>query len=212
MNLLKGISIAQSSKPTFKKACERYDLVYFGHVNNHSDDHEIVRGFTLGATHNDRHYCVGSVEGRDIVLMERTTSISSPDNVSKTYTWTLLQIDLHRRELPHLILNANNYDEILYNNLFTKFRHLRPASPESSIDSTHKFTVYSSLYAMDNESQLIINSTTAALSQHFSSFDYECFSEHLIVCLPTISPTIANIESMLKAGLWLANELDSNSQ
>ena len=209
---LKLKNYLHSSKQTFKQACERYDLVYFGNVDHHSDDYDIVRGFTLGADHSDRHYSVGSFNNRDIVLMERTTTIHFPNKPSKTYTWTLLQIDLRQRELPHLILNANQYDEILYSNLFTKFRHLRPASPGSSVDTTHNFTVYSSLYAMDNEIQLIINSTTVALSQHYAQFDYECFSEHLIVCLPTNNPSINDVENMLKAGIWLANELDTVSR
>lgn len=209
-------ALLHSTKHTFKQACDRYDLVYFGHVDQRRDEHTMVRGFTLSPSHVDKHYCVGSVDGRDVIFLERTDTVSFPDKPSERYTWTILQVDLRRENLPHIILNANSYSDALYANLFTKFHHLRPAAPDSftrhdSHFSTN-FTVYGEMHAVDTDTSALVEGTTSVLGQHFSMYDYEYFEDHLIVYFPTTSPLFSDIEHMLKAGLWFANELDSSSR
>jgi hypothetical protein len=75
---------ANKVKKLFKDVSEEYDMVYFGNVSQHSDEHQMVRGFTLSPSHVDRHYCVGTVSGRDVILLERTDTISFPDRAIKS--------------------------------------------------------------------------------------------------------------------------------
>ena len=208
--------LLHNTKHTFKQACLRYDLVYFGHVDQRRDEHTMVRGFTLSPSHVDKHYCVGSVNGRDVILLERTDTISYPDKPSEKFTWCIVQIDLRRENLPHIILNSNKYSDTLYANLFTKFNHLRPALPGTFTDHDSQFsslfTTYGSMHTIDSDTSILINSTTAILGQHYSMYDYEYFEDRLIVYYPSTSPLLSDIDHMLKAGLWLASELDSTSQ
>lgn len=207
--------LLQRTKKTFRTACERYDLVYFGHVDQHKDDHEIVRGFTLSPSHTDQHYCVGTVNGRDVILFQRADTISFPDKPSKKHNWTVLQVDLRKATMPHIILNSTHYDDTIYRQLFTKYHHLRPAAPGAVAPSGSQFNqmfkVYGEMHVIDSDTQLFINDTTAILGQHFAQFDYEYHDDNLIVYLYDSTPSIENIEHMLKAGLWLANELESSS-
>ena len=110
----------RQTKIVYKEICERYDLVYFGSVNQHEDEHEMVRGVTLSTTHHDQHYCVGSVQGRDVTLLKRTDSIAFPNKPAKTYSWHILQVDLRNMALPHTLLDAHHHDEDFYTHLFTK--------------------------------------------------------------------------------------------
>src|SRR5690606_33919260 len=102
------------SKNVFQVACHEYDLVYLGGVSQYSDEHEMVRGFTLSPSHVDRNYCIGTIGGRDVILLQRTDTISFPSQPSKSYTWLILQMDLHREVPMHIMMNSHKYDEHVY--------------------------------------------------------------------------------------------------
>lgn len=203
---------AHNSRKVFKSACDRYDLVYFGHVSQHNDEHQMVRGFTLSPSHVDRHYCVGTVSGADIILLERMDTLSFPDRPSRAYTWTILQIDLSHRLPTHLLLNSQHYDDTLYRYLFAKFHDIRPY--EARVFDGHDvkfaatFRVYAPTQHIDDVMTMLSPDTTAVLAHHFNIFDYEAYGDQLIVYAPTTSPSERTIEQMLKAGIWLARQLD----
>ena len=100
-----GIMRTLSRARLFHDACERYGLVYFGTVEQ-SDGHEMVRGLTVSTRAIDRHYCVGSVEGYEVILLERTdqlyfrtksprviagrfSRLISSGHICRMYFWTL---------------------------------------------------------------------------------------------------------------------------
>ena len=202
-----------NNRPIFKEACERYDLVYFGSVSKYDDDHEMVRGFTLSPSHVDRHYCVGTVSSRDIILLERQDTISFPSKASRSFTWTVLQIDLAVSNLPHILLNSTRYDEIIYSVLMAKYHHMKViegvlfAAHEAAFNGT--FKAYTSTQDMDRGMALLSLDTTSVLGHHFSQFDYEMLGDRLLVYHLTKSPSEQSIESMFKAGIWLAGQIET---
>ncbi|MFZ1458980.1 MAG: hypothetical protein WAT17_03815 [Candidatus Saccharimonadales bacterium] len=200
------------AKKVFKHACARYDLVYFGNVSQHTDEHQMVRGFTLSPSHVDRHYCVGTVGGVDVILLERMDTVSFPDKPSRSFIWTILQIDLKRRLPTHILLNSHRYDDILYAHLFAKFHELRQFSPQHLIGHDAKFADTFRIYALpqhaDDVMTMLRTDTTSVLAHHFGAFDYEAYGEQLIIYAPTSSPGDNTIEQMFKAGIWLAQQLD----
>lgn len=211
---LKYLSLVQAStKQVFKTICDRYDLVYFGVMSDRKDEHEMVRGFTLSKSHIDKNYCVGSVSGRDIILLERKSTISFPHKPSQAFSWTIMQFDLHSSSLPHLILNSTRYEEAVYANLFTKFSHLRPYDPSMFVHHdekfTQKFTVYGSLQHVTDSMRLISIGTASVLAHHFPQLDYEIYDDVLVLYYPRKVSTPTEIEYMIKAGLWLAGEIDA---
>ena len=203
---------SRNTRAVFKEACERFDLVYFGTVSQHSDEHQMVRGFTLSPSHVDRHYCVGTVSGVDMILLERTDTISFPDKPSRAFTWTILQIDLKTRLPAHVLLNSFRYDDIIYAHLFAKFHDLRQYQSHSFAGHTEKFTstfrVYAPMQHIDDVMTMLRTETTNVLGHHFGTFDYEAYGDQLIVYAATSSPTGHQIELMIKSGIWLATQLD----
>lgn len=203
---------AHDTKRVFKHICEQFDLVYFGSVSQHADEHQMVRGFTLSPSHTDRHYCVGTVAHRDLILLERTDTISFPDKPSRPYTWTILQIDLAVRVPAHIILNSHQYDDIVYRRLFTALHTMRQA--DATMFAGHDptfvgaFRVYSAPQQLDHVVRLLPPDTTSVLGHHFAGFDYELSGERLLVYYPTAAPTATRIELMSKAGIWLAGEIE----
>ena len=207
-------SQAAKSKKLYKDACEQYDLVYFGSVSQHSDDHQMVRGFTLSPSHVDRHYCVGTVSGRDVILLERTDTISFPDKPSKAYTWVILQVDLAVKSPLHVVLNSFQYEEPVYATLFTKLHHLHKLTsaelPQFDQRFVQTFSVYIALQLMDRLHSIISQETASVLGHHFKGMDYEILDEELLVYLPVINPTHRDIENLFKSGIWLATEIEKS--
>lgn len=204
------------TKTVFKEACTRYDLIYFGNVDQQQDEHEMVRGVTLSPTHKDAHYCVGSIQGWDVILLERTDRISFPGKPSHDYRWVILQVDLKSAVLPHILMDAHHHNETFYAQLFTKFIRLSHASPNIFADHEPKFSGRYSIYTppdtLDALPFLLPLDTTTVLGHHFAQFDYECYQDRLLVYAPDHTPTKQLIDHMVRAGLWFANELEINSK
>lgn len=204
--------IRANTKSVFKQACDTYDLVYFGVVSQHSDEHQMVRGFTLSPSHVDRHYCVGTVAGRDVVLLERTDTISFPDKPSKAYSWLILQVDLSRSQPLHVVLNSFHYDAHVYATLFSKLSHLHKHDQHSLNEYDQAFlshfAVYAPLQLSDRLSDVLQPQTANILGHHFHQFDYEILQDELIIYLPVVTPSASNIEHIFKAGIWLAEQID----
>lgn len=200
----------------FKSVCEQYDLVYFGSVSQHSDDHQMVRGFTLSPSHVDRHYCVGTVSGRDVILLERTDTVSFPDKPSKAYTWVILQVDLSVKSPLHMVLNSYGYEEPVYKTLFTKLHHLHQIDPSSLSAYDQKFVssfhLFVALQLVDHLSTVLAYDTANVLGHHFKGLDFEIVEDELIVYLPTVTPHARDIDHLFKAGVWLAGEIEKSLQ
>ena len=203
-----------TSQKVFKLACNKFDLVYFGGVSQYSDEHQMVRGFTLSPSHVDRHYCVGTVSGIDVILLERMDTVSFPDKPSRSYTWTILKLDLKKHLSAHILLNSIRYDDILYAHLFAKFHNLKHYTSHSFAGHDQKFAevfrVYAPMQHVDDVMAMLPPATTSVLAHHFSMFDYEAYGDQLIVYAATTSPTVHVIEQMLTSGIWLATQLDSS--
>ena len=52
-----------------RKFADSLGMVYFGLVNQRNDEHRLVRGHTVSATHRDDNYCVGTIRGYDTCLL-----------------------------------------------------------------------------------------------------------------------------------------------
>ncbi len=212
---MKRLRLFQSydARKVFKNACNRYDLVYFGQVSQNVDEYKMVRGFTLSPSHVDRHYCVGTVADKDVVLLERSDTISSPSKPSQHCTWIILKIDLLGKSPCHIVLNGHAYDAITYEYLEIKYRshHHLDAYQLHGYDPEFmkQFRVYVPSHELDTLRYLISPETSAILGHHFGKLDFELVGDELIVYLPTLRPQLDDIELMLKGGLWLADIINN---
>lgn len=205
-----------SIKQVFKDVAEEHDMVYFGRVDQQTDEHKLVRGVTLSPTHKDDHYCLGSILGRDAILLERTDTITHPNHAPLSYTWTIASFDLHSVSIPHVVIDAGHHDKIFYDQFFTKFFQFMAA--DSSVFEGHEqkfvdqFTVYTPPDAIDLLPVLLPRDTTAVLGHHFSHFNFEFFDGTLIVYTPKHKATKHLLDQMIHAGTWLASEIEKTSQ
>jgi hypothetical protein len=196
----------------YHAAAKQYDLVYFGNVSSR-DEHEMVRGLTVSAAHQDRHYCMGTVQGYDIILLERTDSLTFPGKPTEAYRWVILQIDLENLHLPHVFIDTRQHASTFYDALFAKFARLSAVDVNMFADHDsrfpHSFTVYTSPADQLDMIHVLRPEITATLGHHFTNFDFEIFDDRLIVYSSNRAPSKQLIDLMLRAGIWLAREIEA---
>jgi len=195
----------------FQRFAAKYDLVYFGQVDQRTDEHQLVRGVTATAWHRDRHYSVGHINGYDVTILRRDDRLSFPGKPTHDYHWAIMQLDL-RASLPHVFIDANHYDETFYAHLLVRLSRLQNFNHmfenASYADFAKAFKVYGQPELATHLYQLITPEIATMLKAHFSQFDYEIADDKLIIYAQTRLITEHLLEHMLRVGLWLAEQLE----
>jgi hypothetical protein len=211
------LSLRLSNKRTIMSFADKMGFVYFGHVDQWNDEHQLIRGLTLSPHHQDRHYSVGSVYDYDIVLAERTDSIRLHGKPSRTYTWLIMAFDLHTKaDLPHIFLGPHTHSDATYAQIFTQFGQLQKvplgtfgAHDKAFID---RYGIYTSPAEALTAERLFDNEITKTIGAHFGNTGVEIsdgclylYSEHKLI-------TNSLLETILKNGVWLAKHIDERAE
>jgi hypothetical protein len=196
---------------------EKLGLVYFGYVDQKNDEHKLIRGITLSPSHRDNHYCIGSVQNYDVMLVERTDNVSFPGKPTRPYRWLILTIDLHTHvDLPHIFVGINTHSETFYANLSITFNKLQRVW--MGVLGAHDpiFTNHYNVYAEPSraiETERLLNSQmTKMIGTHFRPLDIEVDDQVLYIYADKQTISAHLLETMLKNGLWLADQLDRQAQ
>lgn len=200
-------------KHVFMQFAEKVGLVYFGYVDQRSDEHRLIRGFTMSAHHRDNHYCIGSFQGYDIMLVERMDTIHFPGKPRKDHEWIVMTFDLHTpTDLPHIFMGLHTHSETFYAHLFTKFSQLTkvPLGTFGTYDQafTSRYALYTEPAQSVATERLFNHTITKAIAEHFGSLTVEIADGCLYLYAEHQRPTITLLEKMLKNGLWLAQAID----
>jgi len=201
-------------KRVFMQFAEKMGMVYFGYVDQRHDEHRLVRGLTVSAQHRDNHYCIGSFEGYDMTLVERTDTIHFPGKPAKNHNWIVMVFDLHTAiDLPHIFVGLHTHSETFYAHLFTKFAQLtRVPLGTFGAHSSHfvnKYAVYTSPSQLVEAEQLLTPAVTKVIAESFGSLTIEISEGCLYVYAEHQRPTVQLLEKMLRCGSWLARVLDA---
>lgn len=206
-----SIGREMATKKIIKQFAHKFGLVYFGYVNQREDEHELIRGITVSATHVDSHFCVGDYKGHDISLVERRNTLTYPERPPVTYRWVIMQVDLKRDGLPHVFIDGNHHDEAFYTTLFMKFANMSNANMIFSQNSplfARTFKVFAPADKFDEVEAMLGGEAAAMIAHHFKQFDYEIDSDRVLVYAenPVITPHL--LQEMMRVGLWLGDELN----
>lgn len=199
----------------FKQFADRLGMVYFGYVDQRSDEHRLVRGLTMSSQHRDNHYCIGHYEGYDVLLVERTDTIRFPGKPARGYEWIIMTFDLHTSvDLPHMFLGLHTHSDTFYAHLFTKFGQLMKA-PLGTFGAygpefMNKYSIYTEPAQTIQAEKLIDPQTANTIGTHFGSLTAEIVDGCLYIYAENHRPTIHLLDRMLKYGAWLAKTIDEN--
>lgn len=200
----------------YKHFAERLGLVYFGYVDQRSDEHRLVRGLTMSAKHRDNHYCIGHYEGYDMMLVERTDTIRFPGKPARAYEWIIMTFDLRTTtDLPHIFLGLHTHSDTFYAHLFTKFGQLSkaPLGTFGAYDAgfVNRYSIYTEPSQTIQAEKLIDPQTAATIGAHFGSLTVEITDGCLYIYAENQRPTVPLLDRMMKYGAWLASVVDTNA-
>lgn len=200
----------------YRQFAQRLGLVYFGYVDQRSDEHRLVRGLTMSAKHRDDHYCIGYYESYDVLLVERTDTIRFPGKPKRGYEWIIMTFDLHTTvDLPHIFLGLHTHSDTFYAHLFTKFSKLSkaPLGTFGAYDAgfMNRYSMYTEPAQSIQAEKLIDPQVAATIGAHFGSLTAEITDGCLYLYAENQRPTIHLLEKMLRYGAWLASAVDANS-
>jgi len=216
-NLSRFITNARSSRHIIVKFADKLGLTYFGSVNQHTDDHKIIRGFTVSQSHKDANFCVGTVGEYDVMMVDRSDAVWNDDGSISIHNWIIMAIDLKtKQDLPHFFISAHNYKLEPYKSFFTTFPAIKEISLGTFEQYTPEFVSRFKLYSRPNMAvktqNLIPSSVARVLSAHFWPLSAEQNENVLYIYSANQRISLGLLETMLENGLWLAAHLDRQSE
>lgn len=206
-------SKANASKRVFKRFSEDAGLVYFGYVSQRSDEHHIVRGFTVSTKHHDNHYCIGTYDDYDVIAVERSDKLRS----GKDHVWHILEIDLKSAtDLPHAFISSIHRTPGFHEVIETKYHTMLPHTPGAihhySSEFTSQFAMYTTpAHALILE-RIITPEDADLVSKHFKGLVIEITNDALYIYTEKAHVTEQLLMTMLTNGIWLAKQIDKNSR
>lgn len=193
---------------------DQFGLVNFGNVNHHDDEHRLIRGLTMSQHSRDRQYCVGTIQGYQIALVQRSDTVSFPRLSRERTTWLIMKFDLQNPSTTprHILLNSYTYSAGFYSDLSFKFKKLHKVDetafvPGSSLFSSD-FDVYSRAESLPFLPHLLTPEVTDTFSEHFKKLDFEITRSRLYVYSANRVGSRNVLDTMTRAGTWLAQYID----
>lgn len=189
---------------------DKIGLVYFGYVDQRDDEHRLIRGHTVSQTHQDNHYCIGTVRGYDIMLALRNDVVRTPAGHDQRCHWLIYTIDLHvKADVPHIYVGHRSRDEAFA----ASYRQLHPLAIGGLGAYPHAFSSEYTIYGAATNTLLIeqiINPHIAeVIATHFQSVSIEIEDKTVYLYVEAERPNEALLEKMLSNGLWLAESIDA---
>jgi len=197
-----------------KKFASKVDMVYFGSVDQHDDEHEVIRGLTVSTTHRDTHYAVGSYDGYDVSLVDRFDVSYDSNKKPIEHSWLILQITLENASLPHMFFKPLGHSPAAYNKFFTAFNTLHAVNSVFNQDHSQEFHTRFEVYGLAAHALELEETLTAQVTQtiaaRFWPHAVEIFDGKLYVYItehrrPELEAVLG---PTLEAAVWLASVLD----
>lgn len=202
---------ARQTSAVVRRFATKVGIVYFGAVSQRDDDHRLVRGHTVSATHVDTNYCVGSLKGYDVTLVTRNDIVIDQKlKLEQRCHWLIVTIDLKSSyDVPHCYIGHTSRKVAFA----SWFPHLAPL-PLNTISPypaafLNEYTMYAKpTHALEVES-IIVPQIAEVIASHFKHASVEIEDNSLYVYIESEHPSEALVEKMVSNGLWLAEAIDA---
>ncbi len=191
---------ARNRRKVIQTVGEKLGLVYFGSVDQHTDEHKVVRGFSVSPSHRDSHYMVGSYEGFDVTFVDRR---------DRDKRWFICQFDLEKDLIPHFFLLPIHHKQTHYEKVFRALRSLEPMelSQEHSTEFKSRYEIFFSPEHTGEMEALFQPAMTQTLAAHFWPLAVEVWDGSMMIYSAEEVLTTHHIETIIKNGTWLAQVL-----
>jgi hypothetical protein len=205
-----------NKKHLIAEFAKKAGLVSFGFVDQHSDDHEVVRGLTVSDTHRDNSYVVGSVSGYNVTLVDRSDNVHMPDGKIDKNNWLIMAIHLHTKyRIPHFFVSANNHNVRMFSALFSSFPNMKATELGLFEPYTKEFTTRFTVFARPAKSaevqQFLTADITRKVAAHFWPLSIEQHDNVLYVYSVMQPVSSGLLDTILENSVWLAGQIDAQA-
>lgn len=195
-----------------KKFTRSVGLVYFGTVHQHDDEYDAIRGFTASLSHRDSHYAVGTYNGYNVRLVDRFDVVKVARNPHHEQLWTILEIELENRSVPHMFFIPTGQEGGEYSRLFATQPHMQPLNSmilsNRSPEFHGRFQILASATHSHKVETLFSSPIIVGIGARFWPHGIEVEHGKLLVYITQHRLTKTVLESTLASALWLAETLD----
>jgi len=213
--LLKRASLKLRARGrVMRKFANTIGLVYFGAVDQHEDDHSAIRGFTASLTHKDSHYAVGNYDEYAVRIVDRFDIVPVAGASYHQQVWTILEIQLHTKGLPHMFFVPTGREAGEYGRLFTTQPHLQPLNSMLGIHNRSpefhgRYQILARTTHSHEVEQLFHSPTIVGIGAKFWPHGIEIHNDILYIYLTQPELTNHALEVALSSGIWLAEGIDT---
>lgn len=203
--------VSRNKARLIRRVSDKLGFVYFGHVDQHKDDHEVVRGFTASTSHEDRHYAVGTFEGYDIAIVDRNDTSRHTGDI---HEWMILQINLKEAaHIPHVFLEPIGTRHDAFRQFSDTTFHVSVCNhllEDYSMDLKSRFNIHVAP-AKTQELELSLRPSVAqVIAARFWPHAIEIWDGKLFVYITENRLTETVVLSSLQSAVWLADQLEAN--
>ena len=199
---------------TLRMFTKKLGLVYFGTVDQQTDDHEVIRGLTVSTTHRDTHYAVGSFNNYDVSIVDRFDIIIDARGKETDHNWLIFQINLDNGEsFPHTFFNPIGHNVDAYSKFFTSFSHLSSTNPmfegDHSSEFSSRYQVFASAGRALEIEKTFNTDVTKTIAARLWPHAIEILENKLYIYTTDSQLSETLLETAISSGLWLAQLIDA---
>lgn len=196
---------------------DRLAFVHFGAVDQHDDEHSAIRGFTASLTHSDTHYAVGTYNGYDIRVVDRFDVLRIPGHDNHQQLWTIIEVKLNTRGLPHMFFVPTGREAGEYARLFATQPHLQPLN---SMLGTHnhspefhgRYQILARPTHSHEVERLFSSPIIVGIGARFWPHGVEIDHDTLYVYITQARLTQSLLNATLGSALWLTEVIDESTK
>ena len=200
---------ARSRAKVLKSFAHKIGLVYFGTVDQHNDEHEAIRGITSSTTYHDDHYAVGSYDGRDISIVDRSDLIDTHMGHSEQH-WVIVRIPISSHP-GQIVLVPKGY-EPAYSPLLHHIRNLTPLNDfmdDYSTEFHQRYSVYASPDRQSEVEGIITKDVSRMVSTQLWPQGLELNGDYLYCYISSSPLKTAELNTALESALQLVDAIES---
>ena len=211
--LLRASAQAKQRRRVMRKFGEKLGFVYFGTVDQHVDDHKVVRGFSASLTHSDDNYMVGAYDGYDITFVDRSDIVSLADGKVETHQWLIAEFNLEvAKDIPHLFLIPTHHGSVHYKKVFASLRALEKTDlEEHSPELRSRYDIFCVPDRAVDVSMILTPEITQTVAAHFWPTAVEVLDGAVYLYYAEKKLTEHDLTTITKNGVWLAQTLDKHT-
>lgn len=202
--------ISRNKARLIRKLSDKLGFVYFGRVDQHKDDHEVVRGFSASTSHEDRHYSVGTYEGYDVALVDRHDTSRHTGALNE---WLILQIDLKdASHIPHVFLEPIGTRSDAFRQFSDTTFHVSVCNhllEDYSVELKSRFNIHVAPAKVQELEAALSTSVTQVISARFWPHAVEIWDDKLFVYITENRLSETVVLASLQSAVWLADQLEA---